>query len=741
MAQTTEQVLIEVQVNADEALKATVAQKTAIDALRVANQQLKQTNQELAKSEQVDTAAIQANNEAIALNESQIVNLNTQLRANQRIVQASTNETTGATGAYQRLAQQYSVAQQKAKDMAVAYGSNSQEAKAATEAAKRMSDQLKAVDDSVGQNQRNVGNYTSALDGLRDRLGMIPATGAQAAAGFGTIKESAIALGKQFLVLAMNPIVLILAGITAAAAALYSIFKDFKPIVDKIEQSFAAVVAVGNVLKNSMLALFTGTKSLTETFDGLGAAMGDAATEAARLKKEEQDLQDTQEALDVSNKQAETQIQKLILQSKNRTLSEKERMALIEQADAIESKMFIEKQTRNNREIKAAEDMIALKGSITTDELERLRVEGVAYAKSLQDKYNLEDEFITTLKDGLIKREEINQQSIGMQEKAQNRFDALEVAAAEKATKAREAKLKAVTESQDKELKAIEFFNALKITKQQKFEESKLIDPKIFALRQKYLTDNFNDEVALINKKVQFGKMATEEAELAGFNIRKKYQDESANLAVTYTNNLKAEADKKNKLELDGLLARSAASIEQTNIRKKGLEAEAEYEKISNQQKIETAKTTLGAIANIAGKNSKIGKMAAAAGITIDTIQGAIKAFNSAASIPPPFGQIIGATLAASVVASGSRAVKDVFAVNTGLPDGGGGGSVGTITAPQTSLGGSVVTRQLPQNIQGAVQSGTSTALQNNPMQPVLVTSNLTEVQNMEVLVKSNNSL
>lgn len=742
MAQTTEQVLIEVQVNADEALKAVVEQRQAIEALKVANNQLRQSNQQLAQSQQVDTAAVQANNEAIALNEAQISNLNTQLRANQRIVQASTNETTGATGAYQRLSQQYSIAQQKAKDMAVAYGSNSVEAKAATEAAKRMSDQLKEVDDSVGQNQRNVGNYTSALDGLRERLAIIPTTGAQAAAGFGTIKESVVALGKQFLVLAMNPIVLILAGITAAAAALYSIFKDFKPVVDKIEQSFAAISAVGNVLKNSFLALLTGTKSLTETFGGLGSAMGEAANEAARLKKEEQDLQDTQEALEVSNKQAETQIQKLILQSKNRTLSEKERMALIQQADAIESKMFLEKQTRNNREIKAAEDMIALKGSITTSELERLRIEGVAYAKSLQDKYNLDDEYITTLKNGLIKREEINQQSIGMQEKAQNRFDALEVAAKEKADKAREANLKAVTEQQDKELKAIEFFNALKIAKQQKFEESKLIDPKIFALRQKYLTDNFNDEVALINKKVQFGKMATEEAELAGFNIRKKYQDESANLAKAWQDQTIAEAEKKKTAEDELVLAAAKRSQDQIKLRQDQAIAEEQIQKISNEQKVQGAKQLSQAIYQLAGKNSKVGKMAAAAGITIDAIEGGIAAVKGGIkAYGLPWGAILGGVQAAALAVSAGRAIKDVMAVNSGLPESGGGGASGSISTPQTSLGGSVVTRQLPQNMQSAVQSGTATALQNNPMQPVLVTSNLTEVQKTEVLVKSNNSL
>ena len=116
--------------------------------------------------ENVDTAAIQRNKEAIVEKEAKIKNLTAEIRTNEKVAQLATKTTNDETGAYQKLSLEYAVASQKAKDMAVVYGVNSEQAKKATEAASKMDKQLKDVDKSVGQNQRNVGNYSSALEGM-----------------------------------------------------------------------------------------------------------------------------------------------------------------------------------------------------------------------------------------------------------------------------------------------------------------------------------------------------------------------------------------------------------------------------------------------------------------------------------------------------------------------------------------------------------------------------------------------
>ncbi len=68
--------------------------------------------------------------------------------------------------AYARLSKQHTEARNKAKDLAVQYGINSKAAKDAAAAANKLDAQLKKIDASLGQHQRNVGNYGKAWQGL-----------------------------------------------------------------------------------------------------------------------------------------------------------------------------------------------------------------------------------------------------------------------------------------------------------------------------------------------------------------------------------------------------------------------------------------------------------------------------------------------------------------------------------------------------------------------------------------------
>ena len=102
------------------------------------------------------------------------------MNANKRIVEANSAGTNEQTGAYQRLSQEYTALAQKAQDMAVVYGVNSEETVKAAQEAKALSDRLKEIDASVGQNQRNVGNYSGSIEasaksilGMKQKLEML----------------------------------------------------------------------------------------------------------------------------------------------------------------------------------------------------------------------------------------------------------------------------------------------------------------------------------------------------------------------------------------------------------------------------------------------------------------------------------------------------------------------------------------------------------------------------------------
>lgn len=82
----------------------------------------------------------------------------------------SAQETLGLTGAYKRLESEYNKAAQEAKDLAIEFGAGSKQAKEASARALELDQRLKAADASTGKFNRNVGNYSGALNTLQKAL-------------------------------------------------------------------------------------------------------------------------------------------------------------------------------------------------------------------------------------------------------------------------------------------------------------------------------------------------------------------------------------------------------------------------------------------------------------------------------------------------------------------------------------------------------------------------------------------
>lgn len=92
---------------------------------------------------------------------------------------------------YKQLALQFKIAAERAQDLAARYGQMDKRAQAAAKEANNLNNRLKAIDSSIGNHQRNVGNYGSALDGVGGKLKNF---GLQllAIAGIGNIFQSSI---------------------------------------------------------------------------------------------------------------------------------------------------------------------------------------------------------------------------------------------------------------------------------------------------------------------------------------------------------------------------------------------------------------------------------------------------------------------------------------------------------------------------------------------------------------------
>lgn len=192
---------------------------------------------------------------------------------------------------------------------------------------KNLTDTLKQQESAIGDNRRNVGNYADSLkgalsDGLKSALGGIKGLNAG---------------------LTASPIGLITQGIQLLAGA----FGGLEPVVDFVEQKVALLTAgfkafVGGI-SGFVGALFSGssaTEAYSENIEGLGNEISRTALEAQALTKAIQDLEDAESQALVTTAKNNAEVSKLLIQAKDRTKSEEERLALLSRAGQIEQENF-----------------------------------------------------------------------------------------------------------------------------------------------------------------------------------------------------------------------------------------------------------------------------------------------------------------------------------------------------------------------------------------------------------------
>ena len=450
----------------------------------------------------------------------------------------------------------------------------------------------------------NIKDVKNAVGDLKDNLSLTSVASKGLGGTIKSLGSSFMSLTKAAWSFVATPIGAIISAIVLAAGSLYAIFKDFQPVLDKVEQLFSSLSAVGQVLKNTFIGLFTGTKSLKESFSNLGGSMKEAANEAIALTKAEQDLDDQLKINEIRNKEAEAQINKLLVQSKNRSLSEKERTKLIEEAMAIEQKQFEQTKANADEEYRIALQKLINGKNLTKQQIEDLKTRGVEAALQLQDLKLISDEEIDMLKDAQLKKIEIQNKSTQLVEKSQNRLDQL--ADKQKADEEKRQADAAASRQKniDKQLKDSEdlYKKELVLIKEQALAEGKskdeldqLIERKevehitnMIELRKKLGQETLDLEQQLVDKKL---------------NIAKQYQD-----AINNINNDIVNQEKKTTDEIDSFLEDEFNNFIESNSTLNDAEHKASVKKtdkdlaleeLKKQKRIELAQQSVDAIRNI----------------------------------------------------------------------------------------------------------------------------------------------
>jgi hypothetical protein len=602
-----------------------------------------------------------------------------------------------------------------------------------TQQIKKLSDQLKVQESAIGDNRRSVGAYAEEikkafgelkiggvqLNQLKD--GLNASKSAFTAAG-GGVKGFSAALATTGI-----PIVI------TAVQKLIDVFSAFKPVADAVE--------------NVINGLSAGFKALID-----GGNIGEAVRQSNALLETLRDLEDTQNAYNISQARGKNEIDRLIIASKDRTKTEAERTAALEKAEALEKELYNNSVKRNTDLLKSQQNDLKAKLGLTDAELKALAESTNATDKAFQDakskaeaRTGFDEEALKKYQDTLKERAELDGESAKFLERVVNQKNKLIEKEEEEADKATEEKKKRLEKQK---------------ADREKYEQdiNKLVNDFILDERQK-IEAQFAERLALIKGNGEQEKalrIAIKQAEndallvLEADRIAKEkklrqegltkntelftaaideliLKEKNAYLEKQKTNTLTLEDTQKfneelNKLELEKLEAQQAAlelagentnAIEQQiadfkiNTNKELVESQLQTnalllagEQELQDARIANAQAASGLLSELVGQQTILGKLfltaekaAAIAQIIINTQ----REISGISSFYAPFGPAGLATAAGLIVAAKVKAGISIATIaaqtikQVALPKKAEGGEI-SIDGKSHSQGGEVVT-------------------------------------------------
>lgn len=335
-----------------------------------------------------------------------------------------------------------------------------------------VNNQLKDLDASVGNFQRNAGNYESAFAGIGDQF---EALGGPMA----SLKQGVAGVGQAFKALIANPVGAVIAAIVVSVKALVDAFKRneeatnklksafsaFAPIVDGIKIAIDKVVTtIADFASNAIPKLVSGVVSagstvagwlnkigiisdekfaqIKENIDSTAEAIKNGTTDAQKAAKIEEDLAKKRRELSVNEAKYKRDIEALntkIADEEKYTAEERSKFA--KEAEAIAQKMYEDQKAIAELELQVANQRIA-SGDKSTEALD-------AQAEAQKRLYELEEEYYGRQGTLVSQRVQANRDAADAAEEAAEEETKAKEKAAEEAKKIQDEELKKVKEIQD----------------------------------------------------------------------------------------------------------------------------------------------------------------------------------------------------------------------------------------------------------------------------------------------------
>ena len=580
------------------------------------------------------------------------------------------NESTSVNALRAQLAQNTA----ELNKMSEAQRTTSKEGQDLTEQTKALSDKLKELEKSVGDNRRNVGNYAESVkDGILQTQGLTGGTGALV----GQMKSGIAGVQAFNAALKANPIIFVVSLVLTLIGIIEKLMKRNSELATSLQAAFAPFKVIFGRLLDWITGLFEGVafvleniaKGVTWLLDKLGLISEEtkkAAAEGARLAGETQRIyqEETKALVPMARMRRELEELKTLAADQNKTTAERTEL-LKEAAEKLHIIRDLELAVLNSKykQIKAENQL-----GYTSDEDYRKEQEALAALEAAKASYATQEKELIGQMTGLEKSERDKQVATAKAaaEKKKKETEAATKAEAETVKKQAEVLKKAqedTIKAYEQSVKTMELEiaeNQLRTGKTSIEETQHVINEQIALEKYKRDQKLITEQEYLNNVRALNLQFETEVKADADRRIEEKKAVDALNLE-----NERALADVKLQNDLDNQITRLDAmkALEIANAEKIGAETTAITERFELMKdevrrkyynaQLEMAAGTAGQLSSLLGEESAAGKAFATAQALINTYLGASKALAQ--------GGIWGIAQAAIVVAAG---MKNVMSIN-----------------------------------------------------------------------------
>jgi hypothetical protein len=532
-------------------------------------------------------------------------------------------------------------------------------------------EKLKEFDASLGNHQRNVGNYGNSLKGMQGQLSALPGP-------IGKITKAKTLLN---VVLNANPFLLIVTAVGLLIAGL----SKLQPVVDFATKQWEILTNIFKFAVDKVGAFFG-------LIEGNNKTLGEIIAKTAALADAEVRLRDAKREQIVLLAEEDKLVSELRLKAADQTLSEQERLDTLVEIEEVERRSLQKKIELAKEELRIAEERAEISHS------DAATLEDIANKRAAI--LNLE----TETNNFLIR---ITQRRTGLEVKAIEETKRANEEAhkrrLEQIKKEENARYEAWFKGQEEIRKAEEAAAFIDYIELQIDAEEKVNDLKL-ALNRQYAEALNNQLTEMLEEQGKFVESAEQQRLIRQQELEQLYLMAGLNEYEAY-NSAKEQAD----LEYESKL-------------KEAKQREIDLEKATQEAKLALAQTTASNLVSIGEGLFGKSKALAVAQAIIDTFGAA----NNAAKNTPG-GVIAKSIAAAAMVAQGLANVRKILSTKPGGGGAGGGGMAAPRPAMSTmavSPAGNIVSPDFARG-QLAGQVATDATSPGMQLRPVQVSANV----------------